>query len=101
MRRITQEVLVNKFQPEDRQQHLVPNVIHRQFFQILRKARFYLRIQPDYSPDFDEGDEQDDLCRITGQRHDPCLLDTFIAAVRFMEGDPKRRGGNTRRNGSE
>lgn len=32
----------------------------------------------------------DDLCRITGQRHDPCLLDTFIAAVRFMEGGPKR-----------
>ena len=28
----------------------------------------------------------DDLCRITGQRHDPCLLDTFIAAVRFMAG---------------
>jgi hypothetical protein len=32
----------------------------------------------------------DDLCRITGQRHDPCLLDTFIAAVRFMEGEPKK-----------
>ena len=31
----------------------------------------------------------DDLCRITGQRHDPCLLDTFIAAVRYMEGGPK------------
>lgn len=31
----------------------------------------------------------DDLCRITGQRHDPCLLDTFIAAVRYMEGAPK------------
>jgi hypothetical protein len=31
----------------------------------------------------------DDLCRITGTRHDPCLLDTFIAAVRFMEGGPK------------
>ena len=30
----------------------------------------------------------DDLCRITGQRHDPCLLDTFIAAVRYMEGAP-------------
>jgi Pathogenicity locus len=28
----------------------------------------------------------DDLCRITGTRHDPCVLDTFIAAVRFMEG---------------
>ena len=32
----------------------------------------------------------EDLCRITGQRHDPCLLDTFIAAVRFMEGGPKK-----------
>jgi hypothetical protein len=31
----------------------------------------------------------DDLCRITSQRPDPCLLDTFIAPVRFMEGDPK------------
>ena len=32
----------------------------------------------------------DDLCHITGQRHDLCLLDTFIAAVRFMEGAPKK-----------
>jgi hypothetical protein len=32
----------------------------------------------------------DDLCRITGQRHDPCLLDMFIAAVRYMEGEPKK-----------
>ena len=32
----------------------------------------------------------DELCRITGQRHDPCLLDTFIAAVRFMEGATKK-----------
>lgn len=30
----------------------------------------------------------DDLCRITGTRHDPCVLDTFIAAVRFMGGEP-------------
>ena len=28
------------------------------------------------------------LCEITGQRHDPCLLDTFIAAVRFLAGGP-------------
>ena len=28
----------------------------------------------------------DELCRVTKQRHDPCVLDTFIAAVRFMEG---------------
>jgi predicted GIY-YIG superfamily endonuclease len=32
----------------------------------------------------------EDLCRITGVRHDPCVLDTFIAAVRFMEGAPKK-----------
>jgi len=31
-----------------------------------------------------------DLCHITGQHHDPCLLDTFIAAVRFMEGEPQK-----------
>ena len=31
-----------------------------------------------------------DLCRLTGHRHDPCLLDTFIAAVRFMQGEPKK-----------
>src|SRR5689334_3878143 len=31
----------------------------------------------------------DDLCRITGRRHDPCMLDTFIAAVRYIEGAPK------------
>ena len=30
----------------------------------------------------------DELCRITGVRHDPCLLDVFIAATRFMAGEP-------------
>ena len=30
------------------------------------------------------------LCKITGVRHDPCVLDTFIAAVRFMHGDPEQ-----------
>ncbi len=28
------------------------------------------------------------LCDITGQRHDPCLMDVFIAATRFMGGEP-------------
>ena len=32
----------------------------------------------------------DKLCVITGQHHDPCVLDTFIAAVRYMEGEPKK-----------
>lgn len=32
----------------------------------------------------------DQLCRVTRARHDPCVLDTFIAAVRFMNGAPAR-----------
>jgi len=30
------------------------------------------------------------LNRVTGTRHDPCLLDTFIAVVRFVDGGPAR-----------
>jgi Pathogenicity locus len=41
-------------------------------------------------PGRDPYEMYNDLCRITGQRHDPCLLDTFIASVRFMEGEPKK-----------
>jgi Pathogenicity locus/TfoX C-terminal domain len=32
----------------------------------------------------------DELNRVTGARHDPCVLDTFIAAVRFMDGAPAK-----------
>lgn len=32
----------------------------------------------------------DKLCRITSVRHDPCLLDVFIAATRFMAGEPAK-----------
>jgi len=28
------------------------------------------------------------LCKRTGVRHDPCVLDTFISAVRYVEGGP-------------
>jgi Pathogenicity locus len=28
----------------------------------------------------------EEIQRITGHRHDPCVCDTYIAAVRFMEG---------------
>jgi hypothetical protein len=40
--------------------------------------------------DRDPCEMYDDLCRLTGQRHDPCRLDTFIAAVRFMQGERKK-----------
>ncbi len=32
----------------------------------------------------------DELNRVTGQRHDPCVLDVFLAAVRYMEGAPAK-----------
>ncbi len=32
----------------------------------------------------------DELCRVTGQRHDPCVLDVFLAAVRYMDGKPAK-----------
>jgi hypothetical protein len=32
----------------------------------------------------------DQLCRSTGVRYDPCVLDVFISAVRYMGGAPKR-----------
>lgn len=28
------------------------------------------------------------LCSVTGARHDPCVLDTFMAATDFMRGAP-------------
>jgi hypothetical protein len=31
-----------------------------------------------------------ELNRRSGVRHDPCVADAFIAAVRYMEGAPKR-----------
>jgi Pathogenicity locus len=31
----------------------------------------------------------DQLCQLTQIRHDPCVIDCFISAVRFMEGAPK------------
>jgi hypothetical protein len=31
----------------------------------------------------------DQLCRVTGTKHDPCVIDVFLAVIDFMEGgDP-------------
>ncbi len=32
----------------------------------------------------------DNLCDATGVRQDPCVIDVFIAAVRFMAGEPSK-----------
>lgn len=31
-----------------------------------------------------------ELCKVTGVRHDPCVIDVFLAAVRFMDGKPAK-----------
>ncbi len=32
----------------------------------------------------------DELCRVTGKNHDPCVIDVFLSVVDFMEGgEPK------------
>ncbi|MGI8780870.1 MAG: helix-hairpin-helix domain-containing protein [Solirubrobacteraceae bacterium] len=40
------------------------------------------------------GQDADDLferlCALDGRRHDPCLLDTFTAAVAYANGEPAR-----------
>ncbi len=31
----------------------------------------------------------DELCRVTGEKHDPCEIDVFLAVIDFMQGgDP-------------
>lgn len=32
-----------------------------------------------------------DLCRITKVKHDVCVIDVFISAVRYMEGGPAKK----------
>ena len=45
-------------------------------------------------PDDLRGQDADELferlCALDGQRHDPCLLDTFVAAVDYANGAPPR-----------
>lgn len=31
------------------------------------------------------------LCRITQAQHDPCMIDVFMAAIRYMEGVPPQK----------
>ncbi len=31
------------------------------------------------------------LCEVTGKKHDPCVIDVFISAVRYMQGAPARK----------
>jgi len=33
----------------------------------------------------------EELCRVTQKKHDPCVLDVFISAVRYMDGGPPKK----------
>ena len=43
---------------------------------------------PEELRDKDPFDLYQQLCVVTGTRHDPCVLDVFMAAVDFMSGAP-------------
>jgi len=47
-----------------------------------------------HGPDDLRGRDPDELfarlCALDGRRHDPCLLDTFAAAVEYADGGPPR-----------
>ena len=45
---------------------------------------------PDDLVDRDPDELYDELCRIDGARHDPCVRDVFAAAVHFARGGPPR-----------
>jgi hypothetical protein len=32
-----------------------------------------------------------ELCKVTQQRHDPCVIDVFISAVNYMNGGPYKK----------
>jgi len=32
-----------------------------------------------------------DLCDATGKKHDPCVIDVFISAIRYMEGGASKK----------
>lgn len=38
----------------------------------------------------DPQDMYERLCKLTGTRQDPCVLDTLVSVVRFMQGDQAR-----------
>lgn len=33
----------------------------------------------------------EDLCTITKKKQDPCVIDVFISAIRYMEGGPAKK----------
>lgn len=32
-----------------------------------------------------------ELCNVTRNKHDPCVIDVFISAVKYMEGGPAKK----------
>ncbi len=46
--------------------------------------------RPDDLRDRDAEELFERLCALDGRRHDPCLLDTFVAAVAYVHGGPAR-----------
>ena len=79
-RKNSKEIRTDVVRPED-----IPNV----GVSIAGDLRLLGITSPGDLPGCDPYALYDDLCRVTGQRHDPCVIDAFLAAVRYMEGGPK------------
>lgn len=47
--------------------------------------------QPDDLKGRDGYELYDELCRLTGRKHDPCVLDLFLSVVDFMNGGKAKR----------
>lgn len=58
---------------------------------IAKKLRLLGLQSPAQLPGQDPYQMYSALCECTGTPHDPCVIDVFIAAVRFMEGDAPKK----------
>jgi hypothetical protein len=55
---------------------------------IAAKLRLLGYKKPSELTEADPYDMYKRLCKLTGKNHDPCLLDVFISAVSFCNGNP-------------
>lgn len=55
---------------------------------IAEKLRLLGYKKPSELTEADPYDMYKRLCKLTGRNHDPCLLDVFISAVSFCNGNP-------------
>jgi hypothetical protein len=89
MKVFTERNLIIKYNSLNLQQLATIYSDHKLFYQILRKARMYLRVQPNFDPHFDEHEEDVDGSR---QRFAHVFRNTWLSIGRPMRGKPRPVG---------